>query len=351
MTKFIQLHLLTTYPPSNLNRDDLGSPKSAVFGGQPRLRISSQCLKRSWRVSDVFREQSGGGTGERTRRRGRRVHDALIAKGVGEGDARKWARDIAVCFGALSVKKDSTTTALDDALSIEQICHFGPDELEEIDALIMLIAERNSAPTEDELEALHRKTTAVDTAMFGRMLAAKPKYNIEAAVQVAHAITINRVAIETDFFTAVDDLNDGSEDMGSGFMGEFEYGAGTYYLYACIDKDLLVSNVGGSSAAADAAIEALIEAMATVAPSGKQASFASRARASYIMVEGGAQQPRTLIEAFLTPTDSPAAAIEKLKEKVAAFDNAYGACADHRETLDVVNGSGTLDDVKRAATS
>lgn len=348
MTTFIQLHALTTYPPANLNRDDLGSPKTATFGGAPRLRISSQCLKRAWRTSEVFQSALADHSGVRTRRMGRVVYDDLISRGVAEAHAREWARSIAEQFGALTLKKDKASAELDEALAIEQVCHFGPDEQAAIRELVAKLAQRGEGPAEEELEGLHLFTTAVDTAMFGRMLAAAPRYNREAAVQVAHALSVNAMPLETDFFTAVDDLNAGDEDLGSAFMGELEFGAGVFYLYACINRDLLVANVGGDAALATKAVGALVEAMATVSPGGKQASFGSRARASYLLAEIGSQQPRSLVEAFLEPTDSIAKAAHALKGKVDSFDRAYGPCADRRASLDVLKGEGTLADVLRA---
>src|SRR3954469_792459 len=137
--------------------------------------------------------------------------------------------------------------------------------------------------------------------MFGRMLADDPEFNREAAVQVAHAITTHRAVVEDDYYTAVDDLKRPSEDAGAGFVGEAGFGAGLFYLYACIDRALLVRTLGGDEDLARAGIAALVEAAATVAPRGKQASFASRARASFVMAEGGDTAPRSLAAAFLRP--------------------------------------------------
>jgi CRISPR system Cascade subunit CasC len=109
------------------------------------------------------------------------------------------------------------------------------------------------------------------------------------------------VTIEDDFYTAVDDLKTRAEDAGAGFVGEFGFGSGLFYLYVCIDTHLLVANLGGNDGIAKSAVAALTEALATVSPNGKQASFASRARAEYLLVEMGSQQPRTLGSAFAKP--------------------------------------------------
>ena len=151
--------------------------------------------------------------------------------------------------------------------------------------------------TRKELESLPKESdySAADLAMFGRMLASSPKANAEAAVQVAHAISVHEVAVEDDYFTAVDDLNEGAEDAGAAHIGETEFASGLFYLYVCIDQELLRHNLGDNNKdLAGKALRALTEAAAKIAPSGKQNSFASRARASYILAEKGDEQPRSL---------------------------------------------------------
>jgi CRISPR system Cascade subunit CasC len=338
MTRFVQLHLLTSYPPANLNRDDLGRPKTAEMGGAKRLRISSQSLKRAWRTSEVFENALGDHLGTRTKEKGARIFNALIDKGVSEKDAEKWARSIAGQFGDL--EKGST--------KIKQLAHFSPEELSAIDELVDTLAKRGSEPTAKELELLREQHSAADIALFGRMLAAAPRYSTEAAAQVAHAISVHKVTVEDDFFTAVDDLNEGIEDVGAGHMGETEFAAGLFYLYLCVDRNLLAENLGGDKSLADKALAALLEAAATVAPTGKQNSFGSRARASYILAEKGDQQPRSLSVAFLRPVDGfkhgmLIDAIEALEETRSNMDKVYGACADgDPRILNAVTGGGSL---------
>ena len=337
MSKFIQLHLLTAYAPSNLNRDDLGRPKTAVMGGVQRLRVSSQSLKRAWRTSAVFAEQLQGHIGTRTKAMGNRVYEDLIKAGVAAGKAKKWAAEIAKVFGKL--KKDE--------LEIEQLAHFSPEEIEAIDALVARLAESGEAPSSDDLALLRRQHSAADVAMFGRMLADAPGYNTEAAVQVAHAVSVNEVAVENDYFTAVDDLNTGETDMGAGHVGEAEFASGLFYLYICIDRDLLVKNLA-DEALADRAVRALVEAAATVAPRGKQNSFASRAYASYLLAEKGDAQPRSLAVAFLAPLGGRALlgdAVNALRETRDKVDAAYGAADPDARVMDVAAGQGTLQDV------
>lgn len=130
--------------------------------------------------------------------------------------------------------------------------------------------------------------------MFGRMLASSPSFNKEAAVQVAHAITVHKVAVEDDFFTAIDDLNKNDVDAGAGHLGDTEFGAGLFYLYICIDRQLLLENLDNNLELTKQTISALLEACTTISPTGKQNSFASRARAMFCLAEKGNQQPRSL---------------------------------------------------------
>lgn len=336
MTEFLQLHVLTSYPPANLNRDDLGRPKTAVFGGKTRLRVSSQSLKRAWRQSPVFEEAVGAHKGWRTREMGVRwVYEPLLAAGVAEGLAGEAAEKVAFVFG----KQD------DDKKLIKQLAHVSPEEKAAIDALVQTVIAEKRPPSEDELKLLRHDQRAADVALFGRMLADKPDFNVEAAAQVAHAITVHPVAIEDDYFTAVDDLNDRREDAGAGHVGETEFAAGVFYLYVCIDRDRLTANLQGDQSLAQRTVRALTEAICTVAPAGKQNSFGSRAYASYALAERGSRQPRSLTVAFLDGVgggDYVHGAIAALERQVEAFDAVYGPLARERRSFDVPAGKGTL---------
>src|SRR5690625_693230 len=177
MKRFMQLHLLTSYPPSNLNRDDLGRPKTAEMGGAQRLRISSQSLKRAWRTSNIFEEAVKGHVGTRTKEMGARICKRLLEGGVAEAKARSWSRTIAQEFGKLKQSKDNGEP---EGLEIEQLAHFSPEEIEQIDKLADALIERGSEPTKEELALLREKPAAADIALFGRMLAASPRFNVEA---------------------------------------------------------------------------------------------------------------------------------------------------------------------------
>ena len=339
MSRFLQVHLLTFYPPANLNRDDTGRPKTAVIGGATRLRLSSQSLKRAWRTSDDFKAALDGHRGERTQRIGEVIRDHLIAGGTDAAKATKIAREIVPVFGKPKAENDPNPTRT------EQLAFISAEER----AAALAMAERAAAGEKIEATAaalLRQRDTAADIAMFGRMLADNPDYNREAAVQVAHAFTTHKVAVEDDYYVAVDDLKTTAEDAGAGFLGEAGFAAGLFYLYICVDVALLKRNLSDEGLAGTS-LAALARAAATVAPTGKQASFASRARAHFIMAESGAQTPRTLGAAFLKPIaghDPMADSVAALCGLRDAMDSAYGACADRRAEMSV-GGAGSLEDI------
>ncbi len=344
MADFLQLHLLTAYGPSNLNRDDTGRPKSVVFGGVPRLRVSSQSLKRAWRTSEVFASRLDGHLANRTQRLGKDVYGRLIAGGMLEEQALATARTIAGVFGKIRKEGD------DEPAFIEQLAFVSPEERTKAFELAdrALAGEKVDGLKADDL--LQKTDTAADIAMFGRMLADDPKFNREAAVQVAHAVTTHRAIAEDDYYTAVDDLKsrDEPDDAGAGFVGVQEFGAGVFYLYVCVNRGLLLQNLDQNHAVRNASLGALAEAAATVAPGGKQASFASRARAFYILGEKGTAQPRSLAAAFLKPVtgnDQGVQSFTALEDFRSRLDTAYGPCADACYAMNVATGEGTLRDL------
>jgi CRISPR system Cascade subunit CasC len=340
MSRFLQLHLLTFFPPANLNRDDTGRPKTAVVGGATRLRLSSQALKRAWRTSDAFSTALAGHMGQRTQRIGEVVRQHLRAADMEDAKALDTARTIARVFGKLKDIKD------DDPAQIEQLAFISPQERQ---AALALADRALAGETIDATAAglLRRSDTAADIALFGRMLADNPSYNREAAAQVAHAITTHKVTVEDDYYTAVDDLKTAVDDAGAGFLGEAAFGSGVFYLYLCVDRTLLVKNLGGEAALAGTALAALARAAATVAPNGKQNSFAAFGRAGYVLAECGRQQPRTLAGAFARPISGEDLMVESIRAFRtfrANLDAAYGASSDATAEMEI-GGKGTLADI------
>ena len=385
--RFLQLHLLTFYPPSNVNRDDTGRPKTAFVGGAQRLRISSQALKWAWRKSEVMEKALAGQLGTRTKKIGREVARTLVEKhGLPTDEARVIARVFAAVFG-----KPEDAPKLGQELFIRQLAFISPDEQDKLDVLLGRVLadvdQRNqlmkaaaevaleeegenadSGSEEEEgprrkgkkpkqskettklikdlrAEVLAKADGAADIAMFGRMLADSPSYNREAAVQVAHAITTHRVTVEDDYFTAVDDLREPEDDMGAGFLDAANFGSGVFYLYLCVNRTRLVENLG-NAALAGMAIGALVEAAATVTPSGKQNSFAAHARAGYALAELGDAQPRTLAGAFARPVpdreDVMAASVAALRAYRRQMDAVYGDGGVAAEEMVAAEGKGSL---------
>lgn len=398
MAEFIQLHMLVSYPPSNLNRDDLGRPKTALMGGTQRLRISSQSLKRSWRTSEIFAGELKEHLGIRTRAMGITVKEALVTgvsltdllykkptgepgmpTGITDENAHAWAFTIASVFvdkhpkkiaktsraGAplepeeMADTKEKKTNVDKRTLQGEQLVFYSNEEIAAIQNLVTMLIKANRGPKAGELSnLLDNDCSSVDVAMFGRMLANAPRYNVEAAVQVAHAVTVHEVVVEDDFFTAVDDLNREDTDAGAGHIGETAFASGLFYAYVCINRTLLEENLGGdrksgSRQLAATAIRALIESAATVSPGGRQNSFASRAYASYLLVEKGSRQPRSLSVAYLaalSEKNQPGAAITALMDTRKKMDDVYGPCCDGMYEMNAFAGTGTLSDLIRFAT-
>lgn len=337
MSRFLQLHFLTAYAPSNLNRDDLGRPKTALFGGTQRLRVSSQSLKRAWRTSEGFAQSLEGHVGLRTKDFGGLVFDTLKTA-FDEKQADKLAKQIAAEFGKVAAKEEG-----EKGRRTEQLAHITPDERARLKKLAGALVAEQREPTEAELAGLVSAAKgAADIALFGRMLAAKSQFNVEAAAQVAHAISVHRVAIEDDYFTAVDDLNTGREDSGAGHVGTQEFASAVLYHYVCVDRAQLLENLG-DEALVEKTLEALGNACLSVGPNGKQASFASRALASYALVEKGDDQPRSLAVAFLVPVkgeDLLGGAVKALKDTKTRFDKVYDAAPQSLE-MDVTRGEGS----------
>ena len=344
MTTFAQFHLLTTYPPSNPNRDDQGRPKQATVGGVPRLRLSSQSMKRAIRECEHFQRGLEGHLGTRTKR----LATELTAELVGQGVNPDKAREIAVQIGQVFTKIEPTKKGETQKTDGTTLVFISPDEWALARELAgKALAGEKLPDTKDLTKTILRKADgAVDVAMFGRMLADTPEYNREAAVQVAHAITTHRAQSEDDWFTGMDDLNK-REDTGAGHLGESAFGSGVFYLYACVDVNLLLENLEGDRALAERGMDALVRALATATPRGKQNSYAHHPRAMYIRAERGHAQPRDLSGAFFDPVrgDLEQASIEKLEELAGKLDRAYGPSADETVVMDVRAAQGTLDDV------
>lgn len=301
MTTFVQFHLLTSYGPSNPNRDDQGRPKQAMVGGVPRLRMSSQSVKRALRESSFFALDLQGHIGTRTKQLQGRLREHLLHKGVSDKVAGDAATTVAGIFGKLETLKEKDGG---ETVKATTLAFISPQEWTLAEELAEKAAAGETLPKDKDLKklVLRRADGAVDIAMFGRMLADDADFNRDAAVQVAHAITTHAAQAEEDWYSAVDDLNK-AEDTGAGHLGETAFGSGIYYQYVCVNCDLLVENLGGDRELAARGLEALAKALPQTSPSGKQNSFAHRPMAFYIRAEAGPRAPRDLSGAFFTPVD------------------------------------------------
>jgi CRISPR system Cascade subunit CasC len=261
---FIELHILQSFGPTNLNRDEDGNPKDCEFGGVRRARISSQCLKRAIRRSPTFTQLTGVSNGMRTKRMADQVCRRLESGGMAADQAAILGNEFALAYGGKTEKAKDGGADLTNVL-----IYIAPKELDEIAS--GLLAGRGAGDLAKEIsKTLKGRASAPDIALFGRMLADSPITNLDAAVQVAHAISTHRVDFEYDFFTAVDDLKP-SDDPGAGMMGSIGYNSACYYRFARLDWNKLVENLGDGELATHTA-EAFLQASIDANPSGMQNS-------------------------------------------------------------------------------
>ena len=323
----VQIHMIQNHAPSNLNRDDTGSPKEAMFGGVNRARISSQCLKRSIRQSDVFREAMAGHLGTRTRRMPLELEAALRKRGVAEDAVSAIGRK-ATIFGSDKESEDGTT---------RQLIFLGPDELDGLADQLFSLYEHDPKAfaklKKDDLEKQIKSVLprSVDIALFGRMTTSASFEDVQAAAQVAHAISTTRVEHQFDYFTAVDDLKTAADDdHGAGMIGDVEFNSATYYKYFAIDVTALTRNLGGDVETATRAIEAFLRAASLATPTGKQNTFAAHNPPDLILAEVSESHiPVSYANAFVEPIrpsvgkDVVAASAERLSGYSADLNRAY----------------------------
>lgn len=344
-----EIHMLKSFPPTNLNRDDTGAPKSCVFGGVQRGRISSQCLKRSWRRSEVFEDSPIGKLGIRTQRLPLFIGEELKKRGLQE----EYVNEVISKLSSLGLSgKEDTEDENTEVAKIKkgkkpkkigctnQIMFYTGQEIEKI-ADFFETNKHNikkwGKKLDDELKKeIEDIGCSLDIALFGRMATTKVFDNVSASMQVAHAISTNSLTPESDYFTAVDDLVKGgeSDDAGAAIIGDIEYNASCYYIYACIDVDQLrenLKNAEDADALVRAAIPAVIEAMAYSNPSGKQNTFAGHVLPEVIMIEEKQRKvPVNYANAFIVPARMSgsksliADSAEKLAHEVDTIDRKYG---------------------------
>lgn len=353
MTLFVELHLIQNFAPSNLNRDDTGAPKDALFGGQRRARVSSQCFKRAVRL--YSRDQQLIPAEYRALRT--KKLQALLLERLAGRDQEEAAGKIEVALAAAGLKlKDDGKTEYLLFLGELEIAGFAALIEAHWDALIIpAVGEKKgkkeskaAIPTElaKQAKALLDGGKAVDVALFGRMLADLPQVNQDAACQVAHAISTHRVERDFDYFTAVDDVG-GPDETGAGMIGQVEFNSATFYRYAALDVSKLLNNLQEDKELTASAIEALIQAMVRAIPTGKQNSFAAHNLPEFIGVSLR-KSPLNLANAFERPiqprhdkslTEQSVAALADYERKLAPV---YGDAGDRWAHIDLT-GKWQLD--------
>jgi len=299
---FVELHLIQNFAPSNLNRDDTNNPKDCDFGGVRRARISSQCLKRATRNASIFAKTTQVETSIRTRWINRLIAEAL--KQAGKEEATALA--VADAFALQYSKLDKGHSKVLIYLSKEEIKAIEEALLSKWNEIVPLLNGENPpaiivTQAKDLFKQVKDRTGAPDIALFGRMLAEKPELNLDAACQVAHAISTHAVNMDMDYFTAVDDLQT-KDETGAGMVGIGGFNSACFYRYACVDFNQLKTNLGGNAALACKTVEAFLRASVRAVPTGKQNSHAAQNPPSFYMTvvrsDGGAW---SLANAFEKP--------------------------------------------------
>lgn len=340
----IELHMIQNFAPSCLNRDDTNSPKDCIFGGYRRARISSQCIKRAirdcWR-QDEFKDLLGRRTNKliediaddvtprveadrdivlhaaKALVGNQFVKKSKVSKQTGKletsymvflsEDERKMVKDyLASNWDFESLAKDAKDAK--DAEEAASKRKKSKEKTSEPDAEEGGKTKEDKTPIAKTIRKLLKKKPtnmcgiSADIALFGRMLADYPKKRVLAACQVAHAISTNKIEMEMDFFTAVDDLKTDEEDAGAGMMGVIGFNSACFYRYAVLDYAKLLENLGGDGELADKTVEAFLRAVATAIPTGKQNTFAAHNPPDLIMADIRCKgAPISLANAFVQP--------------------------------------------------
>ncbi len=247
---FIELHMIQNFSPANLNRDDTNNPKDCEFGGHRRARISSQSLKRAIRHEPIFTETTKAQNGERSKWMTRPIKRRLVDMGKDAEQAAAVATAFVTVYVSKMDKKSPEKTSVLVYFSEEEVDAIIAGLLAEWDAAVDAASGKKPATLPDLVKTLQKgaknRTGAPDIALFGRMLAEQPTLNIDAASQVAHAISTHRINMEMDFYTAVDELQteEDEEGAGAGMMGFTNFNSACFYRYARIDWRQLTHNLG-----------------------------------------------------------------------------------------------------------
>lgn len=294
----IEVHALQTFGPSNLNRDDTGNPKEALFGGVRRARISSQSAKRAMRVSSAFSDAVQVPIGTRTKLLAGRLAEGFASAGIAPEAAQTYAQAIVSELYAKLEKNSDKTSVL---------VYISSEEFDLMSNTILDAHARGQQPDVKDIvkqlvKELKNRTSAPDIALFGRMLADKPELNLDAACQMAHALSTHEVnTAEFDYFTAVDDLQP-DDNSGAGMLGLVAFNSATYYRCARIDWEQLVNNLHGDVELAARTVDGFMRAFALVVPSGMKNSFVNQHAPDFLLaVARPNNDGQSLVNAFEKP--------------------------------------------------
>jgi CRISPR system Cascade subunit CasC len=345
MSFFIETHIIQNIAPGNLNRDDTGAPKDAIFGGFRRARLSSQAQKRPVRKNFEDHEILRGALGVRTARLDRLLKASLHENGIVRAD--RFNEIVKLALKKKKKDKDKDNKSDKDESEAEKLSYLmflAPDEVAKFTSLIgkysddlKKLSEQKAVKQKDipkdfcdDLAACFRASgNAADIALFGRMLADLPGANQDAACQVAHSISTHAVERQFDYFTAVDDLAT-PEESGAAMIDNVEFNSATHYRYAALDPLKLLANLQGDEELALASVRAFIEAFACTLPSGKQNSFAAHNPPAFVGVVLRQKMPINLANAFEQPVFPQrdralsALSVERLAHQEKTLAQAYG---------------------------
>ncbi|AKK11721.1 type I-E CRISPR-associated protein Cas7/Cse4/CasC [Corynebacterium uterequi] len=331
MSIVIDIHALQTIPPSLINRDDMGAPKSAIFGGVPRQRVSSQSWKRAIRRSFELTSE-GMDVGLRSKRLPEQIVKRVLASG--ELTAPEALAAVQQLFKVAKIDLEVAKKKDDEAGGIDEIAYpttkyllfLSPEQINR--AAEEIVAKNGEKFKKAEADAILDTKHSVDIAMFGRMLADAPMYNVDASVQVSHALSVHESQPEFDYYTAVDDVVEDAEETGAGMIGTTQMMSSTLYRFATVNLDGLAENLDSGEAAIIAA-KGFISAFAESLPTGKQNSFAHNTLPELMYVAIRDTRSISLVNAFEEPVESSVVnrrlrAAEKLAGEERSIEEAYG---------------------------
>ncbi|WP_293818856.1 type I-E CRISPR-associated protein Cas7/Cse4/CasC [uncultured Corynebacterium sp.] len=332
MSITIDFHALQTLPPSLINRDDTGAPKTAIFGGVPRQRVSSQAWKRAIR-KDFGEKFPTGYVGYRTRRAIELLANSIqeLDPSIEEVEATALSEKVFKAVGFKLVKRKTTKKNAKEAEQkndLEYAVFLSVRQIKNLAEFAVTHREEEKF-TKKALTPLFDQDHSVDIAMFGRMVADAKDFNVDASVQVAHAIGVHESEPEFDFYTTVDDMVEADEEAGAAMMGTIQMMSSTLYRFASLDVDSLAENLGDQGVLAEA-IKAFTKSFITSLPTGKQNSFAHNSVPELVYVTVRGDRSISLVNAFEEPVVSEnnqgrrKSAADRLAREAEQIQNTYG---------------------------